>query len=72
VIFGKWSEMLICSWIGLDILVDPGERVNHSRAFAKQSISEGNWLGQRQVTLDRYSNRDGNFVLVVEVFRRLS
>jgi hypothetical protein len=23
VIFGKWSEMMICSWIGLDILVDP-------------------------------------------------
>ena len=23
VIFGKWSEMLICSWIGLDVLVDP-------------------------------------------------
>jgi HK97 family phage major capsid protein len=23
VIFGKWSEMLICSWVGLDILVDP-------------------------------------------------
>ena len=23
VIFGKWSEMLICSWIGLDIMVDP-------------------------------------------------
>lgn len=22
-IFGKWSEMLICSWLGLDILVDP-------------------------------------------------
>jgi hypothetical protein len=23
VIFGKWSEMLICSWLGLDIHVDP-------------------------------------------------
>jgi hypothetical protein len=23
VIFGKWSEMLICSWIGIEILVDP-------------------------------------------------
>jgi hypothetical protein len=23
VIFAKWSEMLICSWIGLEILVDP-------------------------------------------------
>jgi HK97 family phage major capsid protein len=23
VIFGKWSEMLICSWVGLEILVDP-------------------------------------------------
>jgi hypothetical protein len=23
VIFGKWSEMLICSWIGLDVTVDP-------------------------------------------------
>jgi hypothetical protein len=23
VIFGKWSEMLICSWIGLDVHVDP-------------------------------------------------
>jgi hypothetical protein len=23
VILGKWSEMLICSWVGLDILVDP-------------------------------------------------
>jgi hypothetical protein len=23
VILGKWSEMLICSWIGLEILVDP-------------------------------------------------
>ena len=23
VIFGKWSEMMICSWIGLDVLVDP-------------------------------------------------
>ena len=23
VIFGKWSEMLICSWVGLDILVGP-------------------------------------------------
>jgi HK97 family phage major capsid protein len=23
VIFGKWSEMLICSWVGVEILVDP-------------------------------------------------
>jgi hypothetical protein len=23
VIFGKWSEMLICTWLGLDIMVDP-------------------------------------------------
>jgi len=23
VIFGKWSEMLICSWVGLDVHVDP-------------------------------------------------
>jgi hypothetical protein len=23
VIFGKWSEMLICSWFGLDVMVDP-------------------------------------------------
>jgi hypothetical protein len=23
VILGKWSEMLICSWIGVEILVDP-------------------------------------------------
>jgi hypothetical protein len=23
VIFGKWSEMLICSWVGLDVSVDP-------------------------------------------------
>jgi HK97 family phage major capsid protein len=23
VIFGKWSEMLICQWLGLDVLVDP-------------------------------------------------
>jgi len=23
VIFGKWSEMLICTWVGLEILVDP-------------------------------------------------
>src|SRR6516165_9314784 len=23
VIFGKWSEMLICSWLGLDVHVDP-------------------------------------------------
>ena len=23
VIFGKWSELMICSWIGLDVLVDP-------------------------------------------------
>ena len=23
VIFAKWSEMLICSWVGLEILVDP-------------------------------------------------
>jgi len=23
VVFGKWSEMLICSWIGVEILVDP-------------------------------------------------
>jgi hypothetical protein len=23
VVFGKWSEMLICSWVGLDIPVDP-------------------------------------------------
>jgi len=23
VVFGKWSEMLICTWVGLEILVDP-------------------------------------------------
>jgi hypothetical protein len=23
VIFGKWSEMIIASWVGLEILVDP-------------------------------------------------
>jgi HK97 family phage major capsid protein len=23
VIFGKWSEMMICSWVGVEILVDP-------------------------------------------------
>jgi hypothetical protein len=23
VIFGKWSEMLICTWLGLDVMVDP-------------------------------------------------
>ena len=23
VIFGKWSECMICSWLGLDIHVDP-------------------------------------------------
>jgi hypothetical protein len=23
VIFGKWSEMIICSWVGVEILVDP-------------------------------------------------
>jgi HK97 family phage major capsid protein len=23
VVFGKWSEMLICSWIGIDVVVDP-------------------------------------------------
>jgi len=23
VILGKWSEMLICSWVGVEILVDP-------------------------------------------------
>ena len=23
VIFGKWSECLICSWLGLDIHIDP-------------------------------------------------
>ena len=22
-IFGKWSEMLICTWLGLDVMVDP-------------------------------------------------
>jgi hypothetical protein len=23
VVFGKWSEMLICNWVGVEILVDP-------------------------------------------------
>jgi hypothetical protein len=23
VIFAKWSEMLICSWVGLDVFVNP-------------------------------------------------
>ncbi len=38
VIFGKWSEMLICSWVGLEILVDPYSLATTSEIRVRASL----------------------------------
>jgi hypothetical protein len=38
VIFAKWSEMLICSWIGLDVLVDPFSLVTSAEIRVRTSL----------------------------------
>jgi HK97 family phage major capsid protein len=38
VIFGKWSELLICSWVGLEILVDPYSLATTSEIRIRASL----------------------------------
>jgi hypothetical protein len=38
VIFGKWSEMLICSWVGVEILVDPYTLASKAELRVRSSL----------------------------------
>jgi HK97 family phage major capsid protein len=38
VIFGKWSEMLICTWVGLEILVDPFSLATQAELRVRASL----------------------------------
>jgi HK97 family phage major capsid protein len=38
VIFGKWSEMLICTWVGLEILVDPFSLASQAKIRVQASL----------------------------------
>jgi hypothetical protein len=38
VIFGKWSEMLICSWVGVEILVDPYTLASQAELRVRSSL----------------------------------
>jgi HK97 family phage major capsid protein len=38
VIFGKWSEMLICSWVGVEVLVDPFTLASQAELRVRSSL----------------------------------